>query len=273
MIRSCHRIRGREPAGCRMPLLCHLCPPLLAGLADLSAVGLPEWPRVVGVGAAALCVGALWAWRGQSRRVRELGARLAQQEERLRIARELHDGMGSDFGRLLMTVQRAGGRTDGVERERLLAEASATAHELAAHSRDFVWAVSPEFDQLENLLDRLAETVQSAAVARGVRCRLDLPAELPEQAVCAATRHRVLRTLRTASELALREPGAGGLRLRVGCTEAELEVELIALGVSAAGRPIRWPGLAEQATADFECAALHDGLCLRHRFPLTPRCR
>ncbi len=65
-----------------------------------------------------------------------------QEEERLRIARDLHDGVGQVVTALRIALRLAGSRT-GTEREDHLADATALAEEILAEIRAAVFALRP----------------------------------------------------------------------------------------------------------------------------------
>lgn len=248
---------------------------LAVGLLDGMTAAAAEWAAaapLLGTVAVAtlLLIGRLSFQRGLRRRLHSLGAEHARQEERLRVARELHDGLGSGFGRLLLTVDRAGRQTNLAELERLLAEACATARELAAHSRDLVWAVSPEHDSLEHLLARLAETVHADATAVGATCRLDLPVEVPALPVHATTRHRVLRVARAALHATSDTGGLRDVALRAQRVGDRAVVELACHGRLPEGPwALLWRERLDALDTTAQITALPDGIALRFHFDLS----
>ncbi|MBS0657498.1 MAG: ATP-binding protein [Verrucomicrobia bacterium] len=239
------------------------------------------WGRTaLGLGAAGLLalVTARWAQRRLRERVRRLNVEAALQQERLRIARDMHDGVGSMLGRLQLIVDRAARLDDAEARGSTLAEASATTREMAAHTRDIIWAVTPENDTLDNLLDRLAETVQAAAQAAGLRCRFDIPAESQPLPVHAATRHQILLAVKEAVHNAVKHARASELRLRATLHGASLAVEVADDGCgfdpAGGGRPgglgleslrARAEAVAGEAQID---SAPGRGTVVRFLFPL-----
>lgn len=187
------------------------------------------WGRsLLGLGGATLLalVAGRWAQRRLRERVRRLNVEVALQQERLRIARDMHDGVGSGLGRLRLTLEQCARPADESSRAELLAQASSAAQELAEQAREIIWAVTPENDTLDHLLDRLAETVQRAAQAAGLRCRLDLPEQSDDRPIHAEARHQILLAVKEAAHNAVKHARASELRLRAALDGGRLAVEV-----------------------------------------------
>lgn len=183
-------------------------------------------------GAGLLAYGAArWAQRRLRERVRRLSVESALQQERLRIARDMHDGVGSGLGRLRLTLEQARKAAPAAERDALLERAGSTTEELAEQAREIIWAVTPENDTLDELLDRLAESVRRTAEAAGLRCRLELPAASQPRAIHAEARHQILLAVKEAAHNAVKHAQASELQLR-----AAVEDDRLALVIEDNGR-------------------------------------
>jgi signal transduction histidine kinase len=83
--------------------------------------------------------------RTSNERIRHLGSRMlkAQETERSRIARELHDDINQQLALLTMDLDQVGGRADPAEVKRLTAEARARIQEIARSVRDLSHSLHP----------------------------------------------------------------------------------------------------------------------------------
>ena len=185
-----------------------------------------------GIAVAVVAVGAAAAERRRSAaRERALLAERAVAEERLRIARELHDAVGHDVS--LMVVQaQALGATSGDERVR---EATDTIADLGRHTMaemhrtlrvlrddDATRAPQPGLDALDAVLDGaraagVAVTIAMEGPARPLDAVLDASAfRIVQEAVTNVVRHAggapaavTVRYRPDALELVVADEGAG----------------------------------------------------------------
>lgn len=142
-------------------------------------------------------------------RIARLEALAGIERERLRIARDMHDDLGASLGRVALLSERGleqlDDRTAASETLRRIRE---TAHALSAATRDIVWAVNPQNDTLEGTLDHLALWVETALGEAGVRCFVELPAEIPLRQTGSQRRHALLLAVKEATQNLLKYAGA-----------------------------------------------------------------
>ena len=147
---------------------------------------------------AAIAGAASYAVTRRLRRKLEL---LKQQRaieiERERIARDIHDDLGAGLTQIMF--QSSLGRNEPPERMKTdLSQISETARDLVRNMDEIVWAINPEHDTLDGLVTYLGKYVQDFVTAAKLRCRLDLPADLPGVSVPAETRHNVYLAIKEA---------------------------------------------------------------------------
>jgi signal transduction histidine kinase/ligand-binding sensor domain-containing protein len=188
------------------------------------------WERQsVRLGAILLFVAAIafgvWRWEKarSRRRLRQLEIQRAMDQVRQRIARDIHDDLGSglteitllsDNLRVDMNDPQAGARTV----ERIAARARALTHEMD----EVVWAINPRTDTLESLVTYLNDFAQERLTLAGIRCRLNTAAELPNMELSADIRHSLYRAAKEALNNAIKHAGP---------TEVAVTIELRANNV------------------------------------------
>jgi signal transduction histidine kinase len=74
----------------------------------------------------------------------------------------------------------------------------ATARESTKAMDEIVWAVSPQHDTLDSLVTYLGRFAQDLTSAAGVRCRIDMPTDLPSWPLTAEVRHNLFLALKEA---------------------------------------------------------------------------
>ena len=154
------------------------------------------WFRVVGAVALAVTAGAL-VWfdtrRRMGRKMEKLERQRALDRERSRIASDIHDDLGASLTRITLLSQSARGDLEdnapqaAAEVDRIYT----TARELTRAMDEIVWAVNPQHDTLDSLAIYLGKFAQDYLRAAGIRCRLNLPEQLPNWSLTAELRHNL----------------------------------------------------------------------------------
>ncbi len=186
--------RGEEAPGAISTRAFTLLPPWwrtwwFIGLAGMTGVG-----SVAGI--------TRWfANRALKRRVQLLEAQSAVEHERLRLARDLHDEVGSGLGRVILFAGEADRNAgDPVKQRAALDRVRGAAQELVQHAREIVWAVSPQHDTLASVVERLSDYVEETFRAAGIACVVDIPppGEIPPGSLGSEARHSLFLAVKEA---------------------------------------------------------------------------
>ncbi len=160
------------------------------------------WFRIgCGLIAAVLLSGiALWTARWRLRRKLErLERQRAIERERARIARDIHDNLGANLTRISLLSQSAHSELNNPQEAAVqLDRIYETTREMTRAMDEIVWAVNPEHDTLDSLVNYLGKFAQDYLGSLGIRCRLDLPVQLPQWLVTAEVRHHLFLALKEA---------------------------------------------------------------------------
>ena len=187
----------------------------------------------------ALCgAGVISAAAGFSAyRVRWQGRLLSAQhvqalaEERARIARDLHDDLGTALTGVALELDLTRRQSrDGVAAR--LGESAARVRSLAERMREVVWAVNPQCDTVSSLASFLEQ--QAGALLRGagaVRGRFEFPENIPALPLDSETRHQLALGVREALTNAVRHAEATEVRVTL-----ELQRATLVVGVADNGR-------------------------------------
>ena len=172
-----------------------------------------------------------------------LQRRLALDEERSRISRDLHDGMGADLTQIALIAEMAASQPGllPAAREQLDRIVSST-HNLAGELDSVVWATNPGNDTLEHLVQYLANHAQSFLEVADIRLRLDVPPQLPDLAVGSVARHNLFLAAKEAIHNVVRHAGATCVILRIRIEDETLIVEIEDDGSGLATRATPEPG-------------------------------
>jgi ligand-binding sensor domain-containing protein/signal transduction histidine kinase len=179
-----------------------------------------------------LCGGTGWLARlgfvrRMQRRLERLKQRQALEKERSRIARDLHDDLGSrltQLGLLLEGVKRNLGAPE-VTRSHL-EQMTRRLRDTTQAMDEVVWAVDPAKDTTEGLMNYLGPLSGELLSGTEVRCRLEIPMSLPAHPVSARVRHGILLVVKEALNNSLKHSGASEIWIRGDLRDGILSLEI-----------------------------------------------
>lgn len=148
-------------------------------------------------------------------RLRAVEQQHAMERERARIAQDLHDDLGSSLTEIgfLSTLVRSPS-LPAVEAGQYLSQITEKSRELVKALDEIVWAVNPRNDSLSNAVNYLCLFAEELLQAAAIRCRLDVPAELPSRALTAEQRHNLFLAVKEALVNAAKHGAATEVTLR-----------------------------------------------------------
>jgi signal transduction histidine kinase/ligand-binding sensor domain-containing protein len=182
----------------------------------------------------AITASLVWfqARRRLQRRLERLERERAIERERTRIANDMHDDLGSHLTRITMLSETARSEvSDQVRVEAGLNQIYDTARDVTRAMDEIVWAVNPRHDTLESLVFYFEKFALDLLGAAGIRCRLELPSEIPDWHPRSEVRHNLFLAYKEALNNAARHSGATTVTVRL-----ELEEKGCTLTVSDDGR-------------------------------------
>ena len=160
------------------------------------------------------------------RRLRLNLARLSHQQamerERMRIARDMHDEIGSRLTRISYASEMA--LQDEAISRQSVQSISRAVHDLLKSLDEIVWVVNPQNDTLENLATYLGHYTAEYLQATPVQCQLNIPTTLPVLPLTAETRHGLFLAFEEALSNSLRHSGASCLSVDISCLDDVLQI-------------------------------------------------
>lgn len=158
----------------------------------------------------------LSAWRRMTRQVKAIERDRAVEQERVRIAQDIHDDLGARVTQISLLSSAAQKRHGLSEEARGDFEAvSQLSRNMVTALYETVWAVDPENDHLDSLGSYLCQMATQMCAQAGLKCRLivpDMPQDIP---LASKLRHEIIMTVKEAIHNAIRHSGASELQIRV----------------------------------------------------------
>jgi len=161
--------------------------------------------------------------------------RLREIEElRIQIASDLHDDVGSRLTKVAMVTELVDRETPSSDRSKTHIEnISGTVREITRAMDEIVWTINPRNDTLDHLANYVFQYATEYFQNTGVRCRLDVPAELPDDSISTEDRHNLFMAVKEAFNNVLKHSSA--TEVRVGLTVAD---DLLTITIADNGRGV-----------------------------------
>ena len=178
----------------------------------------------------------------QMQKTERVERKRALEQERSRIARDLHDNLGScltEISMLAESGQRSPMPPDDAGNR--FGQILDRAHTLVYTLDETVWAVDPAKDTLPSLVRYLAAYAEEFISATGISCRVEVPTTVPELALTTEVRHDLFLATKEALNNAVRHSHAREIQFQIRLSSEAIEITVADDGrgfdaaISAAG--------------------------------------
>lgn len=235
--------RGRDPHSTSQAESFEL---LLNSRADIGVLSQPTWwtlPRLlisVALLLVILAIAAIWITqlrrlveqrtsqlRGEIQERERIEHQHALEAERSRIARDLHDDLGSsltEISVLASTGQRP--TLDEASHAGLFHTIAGKARKLIASLDVIVWAVDPEDNSLQSLADYMTGHAEDFFSHTNISCRFKVPVSFPHVTLEGRVRHDLLMAVKEALNNIVRHAEATEVEFRMSVEEDNLGIEI-----------------------------------------------
>jgi len=162
--------------------------------------------------------------RKHARRLKRLEQERALEQERTRIAQDLHDTMGARLCRISFLSEHARRCATAPELQQELASMSDDSREVLESLDVIVWAVNPQNDTLEHLVTYVAQYAREYFRRTGIECELEVPASLPSRPLSSQSRHHLFMAVREALTNILKHSAATRAKISMACRNGTFEI-------------------------------------------------
>lgn len=165
--------------------------------------------------------------RKVQRQVEHLEHERALERERSRIAQDLHDDLGASLSRIsLLSDMAQSGQPDRSQTAVHVARISQLANHTLRALDEIVWAVRPGSDTLQSVVEYIAHFANELFKGNGVRCRLDLPENLPPRQLPPEMRHNIFLIAKEALTNAFKHSAAHEISVQIKVTGSRFEMQI-----------------------------------------------
>ncbi len=165
--------------------------------------------------------------RKMNRRIQIVERQRALDQERLRIAQDIHDDLGArvtEISLLSSAAQLKAGFSEEARAE--FGSVCRMSRDLVQALYETVWAVSPENDHLDSLANYVCQMANEMCAQPHLKCRLEIP-ELPADVpVNSHVRHNVIMAVKESIHNAIKHANATELRIQIQLDGLKLSIEV-----------------------------------------------
>jgi signal transduction histidine kinase len=205
--------------------------------ADITVLQRPSWWTVrhsiivAATLAGSLCAALVWntvlrrlirrrtaQWQSEIETRQKAEQNRVMEQERIRIARDLHDELGA--GLTEMGFLGALAKNPSIppnEKEHYLDQLTESTRSLVTGLDEIVWAVNPRYDSVGSLITYYSLFAQRFLNLAGIACRLKIVEPLPELPLDSKLRHGIFLAFKEALNNVVRHSQA---------SEVEIEMEV-----------------------------------------------
>jgi signal transduction histidine kinase len=102
-----------------------------------------------------------------------------------------------------------------------------TTREVIQAMDEIVWTINPKNDTLDNLANYIFQYAQDYFQNTGVRCRMDMPARLPDYPLPTEERHNLFMAVKEALNNVLKHAGATEVRIGLAVEDSRLSISIV----------------------------------------------
>jgi ligand-binding sensor domain-containing protein/signal transduction histidine kinase len=149
----------------------------------------------------------------------------AIERERGRIAKDIHDDLGSNLTRIMMLGERAHDDLNNPqELDTHVKKIVDCARDTVQTLDEIVWAVNPENDTLDGLVTYINLYISQFFESTSIICRLEMPIEISGIRLDAEIRHDLFLMVKEALNNILKHSGATEVRVRISEDGASVKI-------------------------------------------------
>ena len=186
------------------------------------------WGLVVLTGSAMIIgISRYFVWHKMRREMARLKQQRALEQERLRIAHDIHDDLGARVTQISLLSAMSQNNNSFPDKARAdFDRISKMSRELVAALYETVWAVNPENDNLEALGSYLSQMANKLCDQTPLRCRFDMMSLPSDVQLSSQTRHNICMAVKEAIHNVIKHAQATEITIRMTFADRQLNISI-----------------------------------------------
>jgi len=141
---------------------------------------------------------------------RDLAIAQMREEERIRIARDMHDEIGSGLTRISLMGEQL--KMLGSEKNKIdIGRITSQSRELSGNLKEIIWAIDPSNDKLDELLFYVRDYIYELFADSEIRTDLEFPEDIPDLIVGSEVRRNLFMALKEILNNIMKHADAGSV--------------------------------------------------------------
>lgn len=180
---------------------------------------------------AVFTLAVAWCARHVSNRILRQRLRRLEQEkaldrERSRIARDLHDELGSRMSRIGFTADTICKDPDANHQKTLLAGLVDQTRDLVEDLHRVVWTVNPRNDSWQRLAEYISRYAQRLLAGTRILCTIDGVTDIPDTPVTPEVRHHIVAITKEALNNMLKHAKADAVKIKMDAARGNFSLSI-----------------------------------------------
>lgn len=156
-------------------------------------------------------------WRKQAELINQQNTiRQTEENERMRIAKDIHDELGSGLTKIKFLSEILEMKTKDQEQlKETLQTITGTSHQLIDNMRDMIWNMNPMNSTLDNLIARVREFSTEYLEDFPIEVKYDLPENIPSEKISIEISRNILMIVKESLQNIVKHSNASKVSIRI----------------------------------------------------------
>jgi signal transduction histidine kinase len=160
-------------------------------------------------------------------KLQALEEQTALEKERARIARDIHDDLGTRLSEITLLSAMALEKQEPPEQvSDHVRQITQVARQVTDSLDEIVWAVNPRNDSLPYVISYIGQFAMQFLQMAHIHCHLDLPDQPPRRVFPAEARHNLFMVSKEALNNIVRHAGANEAWVKITVNDERLEIDI-----------------------------------------------